>query len=103
MADKGCHDDHVYWLAWAVYSLREIELNPYEINGIHCHGTGPAIKLCLLNDGEMVPPCGETCRSMLTAHGLYKSYLLRGSSSPLAFDEFIPAKLKNVGSHTMPR
>lgn len=102
-APKGCHDDFVYSLAWAVYSLRGVELNPYEINGIHCHGTGPAVRLCLLNDGEMVPPCGETCRSMIRAHGLYKSYLCRGNTSPLSFDEFIPAKLKNVGSHTLPR
>jgi len=102
-AAKGCHDDHVYSLAWAVYSLREFELNPYEINGIHCHGSGPAIRLCLLNDGEMIPPCAETCRSMLTAHNLYKSYLARGSLTPLSFDEFVQTKLKNIGAHTLPR
>jgi len=102
-AAKGCHDDHIYSFAWAVYSLRDVELNPYEINGIHCHGTGPAIKLCLLNDGELLPPCAESCRSMLTAHNLYRSYLSRGSTNPLSFDEFIQAKLKNIGPHTIPR
>ena len=60
-AAKGCQDDHLYSLAWAVDSLREVELNPYEINGIHCHCTEPADRLCLLNDGEMVAPWGETC------------------------------------------
>ncbi len=102
-ATKGYHDDHVYSLAWAIYSLREVELNPYEISSIYCHGTGPAIKLCLLNDGEMLPPCAESCQSMITAHNLYKSYLSRGSTNPLALDEFIQTKLKNIGAHTMPR
>jgi hypothetical protein len=102
-AKGGCQDDHVYSLAWAVYSLRDVELNPYEINGIHCHATGPAIKICLINDGEMLPPCAELCRSMITAHNLYKSYLSRGSTNPLAFDEFIQAKLKNIGAHALSR
>jgi len=102
-AAKGCHDDYVYSLAWAVYSLRDDELNPYEINGIHCHGKGPAVNLCLLNNGELLPPCAESCRSMILAHNIYKSYLSRGSTSPLSFDEFIQSKLKNIGSHTIPR
>ena len=102
-ASKGSHDDHVYSLAWAVYSLRDIELNPYEITGIHCHGSGPAINLCLLNDGEIMPPCAESCRSALSAHTLYRGYLSRGSTNPLSFDEFIQTKLKNIGSHTLPR
>ena len=40
------HDDHVYSLLWAVYALRDVELNPYELPGIHCYGRGPAPSLC---------------------------------------------------------
>ena len=99
----GAHDDHVYSLAWAVYALRDVELNPYEIAGIHCHGNGPAVRLCALNGGDWVPPCGEGCRSMLTAHALYRAYRARGHLTPLSFEEFLAVKLKNIGAHTLPR
>ena len=102
-AAKGCHDDHVYSLVWAVYALRDVELNPYEIVGIHCHGSGPAVRLCALNGGDWVPPCGEGCRSMLTAHALYRAYRDRGHLTPLSFEEFLSVKLKNIGAHTLPR
>lgn len=100
---KGRHDDHVYSLAWSVYSLRDQLLNPYEINGIHCHGEGHVAPLCALNGGDHIPPCAESCRSMLAAHGLYKSYVERGQIHPDSFETFIARKLVNVGAHTTPR
>lgn len=102
-ASKGCHDDHVYSLAWAVYALRDVELNPYEVNGIHCHGDGPAVRLCLLNGGDMLPPCAEGCRSMRAVHALYRGYRDRGHLTPLPFEGFVTAKVRNVGAHTLPR
>lgn len=103
-AAKSHHDDHVYSLAWAVYALREIELNPYELPGVHCYAPpGPSAALCVLNDGELVPPCADSCRSMRAARSLYQGYLNRGSLTPLDFGEFVSAKVKNVGAHTLPR
>jgi hypothetical protein len=102
-AAKGAHDDHVYSLAWSVYSLRELELNPYEISGIHCYGSGPAVAHCLLNGGDIVPPCAESCRSFQAAFSLYKSYRGRNEISALPLPDFLATKLKNVGAHTMPR
>lgn len=102
-AIKGAHDDHVYSLAWAVYSLRDVELNPYELPGIYCDGPGPAVPLCLLNGGAEVPPCADSCRSMRAARGLYTAYQARGSLTPLGFDDFVTAKVKNIGAHVTPR
>lgn len=102
-AAKGSHDDHVYSLAWSVYALRDVELNPYEINGIHCAGPGPAVALCVLNGGDGVPPCADTCRSMRAARGLYDSYRSRGHLTPLPFPMFALTKVKNIGAHTLPR
>src|SRR6185369_2907002 len=56
-AAKGSHDDHVYSMLWAIYALREIELNAYEVTGIVCTATGPAVRVCVLNGGEIEPPC----------------------------------------------
>lgn len=97
------HDDHVYSLAWAVYALRDVELNPYELPGVHCYGPAPAVPLCILNDGELVPPCASSCRSMLTARELYRGYLSRRPIAPNSFEEFVNNKVVNLGAHTMPR
>jgi Phage Terminase len=102
-AAKGAHDDHVYSLAWAVYSLRDAELNPYELKSINCHGTGPVVRLCLLNGGDFVPPCADRCRPMHEAHRLYRGYRDRGHLTPLLFEEFVTAKVKNIGAHTVSR
>jgi hypothetical protein len=102
-AAKGAHDDFVYSLAWAVYSLRDTELNPYEINGVHCFGQGPAPRLCILNHGDMIPPCADSCRSMREARQLYRAYQARAPLIPVDFDSFVATKLKNVGAHSMPR
>lgn len=97
------HDDHVYSLAWAVYALRDVELNPYELPGINCHGPAPAVPLCILNDGALVPPCASSCRSMLAARELYRRYLGRRPIAPNSFEEFVSDKVVNVGAHTLPR
>ena len=100
---RGKHDDFVHAVAWAAYSLRSVTLNPYEIDGIQCAGRGAAIAHCALNGGAHVPPCADACRSMGEAMRLYDAYLARGPLTPLPLPAFIADKLRNVGSHTLPR
>ncbi len=102
-AAKGCHDDHIYSLAWAVYALRDLELNPYELNGIHCFAAGPSVNLCIMNGGNLVPPCSDTCRSFAEASSIYQKYLSRSAVSPMSLEDFVSVKARNVGSHTLPR
>lgn len=102
-ASKGNHDDHVYSLAWAIYSLRDFELNPYEVNGIHCQTNGPVVHLCILNGGKIVPPCAESCRSMQNVATLYSKYLDRAGIAPMKIEDFFDAKVRNIGSHTVGR
>lgn len=101
-AANGSHDDHVYSLAWAIYSLREIELNHYEVNWIHCFSSGPSVHLCVLNGGELVPPCADTCRSMTDIINVYGKYKSRSYASCLSFEDFVSVKMTNIGSHTLP-
>ncbi|MBS0233490.1 MAG: terminase family protein [Proteobacteria bacterium] len=100
---KGCHDDHVYAVAWAIYSLREFELNPYEIAGIHCDAPGPVARLCLLNDGDLIPPCAEICRSFRSIDSLYQKYKSRAGIAPMNIEDFFAYKVVNIGSHTIKR
>ncbi len=100
---KGCHDDAVYALAWAVYSLREVELSPFELPGIHCDAIGPAARLCLLNGGCVIPPCSDSCRSMIEVQRLYEKYSSRAGCSKMSILHFFEGKVTNTGSHTVRR
>jgi len=101
---RGAHDDHLHAMAWAVHSLRDTALNPYEIDGIHCYGSNPAVSQCALNGGSLIPfGCADQCRSMREAMRLHTSYLSRRPMTPLPLDEFISTRVTNVGAHTLPR
>ena len=100
---KGCHDDAVYSLAWAIHALRDVTLNPYELKGVRCTDTGPARHMCALNGGGAVPLCASSCRSMRRAFDLFDQYAARSPSNSLPFPAFAKEKLKNVGSHTIAR
>jgi hypothetical protein len=100
---RGKHDDFTHAVVWAVYSLRSVTLNPYEIAGVHCAGRGAAISHCALNGGAHIPPCADSCRSMGEAMRLHDAYLARAPLVPLELHSFIAEKLHNVGAHTLPR
>jgi hypothetical protein len=100
---KNAHDDHVYSLAWALYALRDIELNPYELDGIHCNAAGPIARLCILNDGDLVPNCADTCRSFQKLSNLYAAYRNRAGIAPMEIDHFFKSKVTNIGTHTVKR
>lgn len=99
----GKHDDALYSLAWAIYSLRHEELPAYGLNGIHCREKGPSARLCALNGGQHVPPCAEECKSFVKAHQLYERYKDKAGCAPLKLPEFIRYKVENTGIHSMPR
>lgn len=100
---KGAHDDHLYALAWAMYSLRDIELNPYEMTGISCAAPGPIARLCLLNDGDLIPSCADECRSFQSVHKLYQVYKARAGIAPMDMEDFFRSKVVNIGSHSVRR
>lgn len=100
---RGGHDDFLHAVVWAVYSLRSVTLNPYELQGVSCHGRGPAIQHCALNGGSTIPFCADSCRSMGDAKRLHGAYLARGPLVPVEFPQFILEKLTNTGAHTLPR
>lgn len=100
---KGCHDDHLYALTWAIYSLRETELNPYELVGIHCEAPGAVARLCLMNDGDLVPSCADDCRSFQQMRTLYDAYKTRAGCAPMGLNDFFRSRVVNIGSHTTKR
>lgn len=102
-APKGGRDDFVYSLVWSLYSLRDEELNPYNMPGIHCNAIGPVARLCVMNGGNDIPMCEDSCRSMSHAKSLYSQYLERAGMCPLKFPDFFRTKVKNKGPHVVRR
>ena len=100
---RGAHDDSLYALAWAIYSLRDTELNPYEMTGIHCSAPGPVARLCLMNDGDLTPHCSEECRSFQDMTRLYATYKSRAGIAPMGIEDFFKSRVVNIGSHSLRR
>lgn len=100
---RGAHDDHLYALAWAIYSLRDTELNPYEMAGINCGAPGVVANLCVLNDGSLIPHCADECRSFSQLSALYQAYKSRAGISPMEIEAFFRSRVVNIGSHTLKR
>ena len=100
---RGAHDDHLDSLAWAVFSLRSVEIPAYAVEGIHCEANGVVAPLCVLNGGTLVPECSERCRSFRNVADLHAKYRSRHGPRALPIEDFFPAKVSNVGSHSVSR
>ncbi|WP_367349279.1 hypothetical protein [Sphingobium yanoikuyae] len=102
---RGGHDDYLHALVWAVYSMRTVTMNAYEVEGIHCGGRGPAVVQCALNGGGVIPPCAVACRSMREVQELHAKYLAikHPGSERLTLPAFIAEKVTNTGAHSLPR
>lgn len=100
---RGCHDDAVYSLAWAVHSLRDTVLNPYELHGVSCNAPAHTRPVCVLNGGDHVPMCASSCRSMLQVHRMFDAFIDRRPDYRMNIVAFARNKVKNTGSHVFPR
>lgn len=100
---QGCHDDAIYALAWAIYSLRDEELNPFEMNGIFCNAKGPAVRMCILNGGDHIPLCAESCRSFKELEKLYEKYAANSGAATMNISHFFESKVTNIGPHVVKR
>ncbi len=100
---KGCHDDHVYSLAWAIYAIREFVLNPYELNGINCDARKHVAAQCILNGGSLIPLCSQECRSYQKFANLYKYYEENTNSTKYSQAQFFEKKVINIGHHSILR
>lgn len=100
---KGAHDDAIFALAWAIYSLREVELNPFELDGIYCNAIGPAVRMCILNGGDHIPLCASECKTMAALNVLYEKYSCKSGCAVMALPDFYNMRVTNTGPHVVSR
>lgn len=91
------HDDRVYSLAWAVYSLRDDELASYELDSISCHSRSNHAPLCYLRTGDMILPCANECVSQKKVEMMFNQHRSNRVESELTLPEFYHAMVKLTG------
>jgi hypothetical protein len=95
-AAGGHHDDRIYSLCWAIFALREHELNAFELSAVICNADERAQSVCYLFGGGFVPPCSESCGTHHEVSQMYGRWRER-SVSELPIAEFFKAKVKAAG------
>ena len=96
-AAKGFHDDRIYSLAWAVWSLRDQELASYELPRVICHSKSPHARLCYLRGGDLILFCAPDCEAHRRVEGMHLQYLRSRVDSELSLPEFFASKVKVAG------
>jgi len=95
---RSQHDDTVYSLNWACYSLRAQVLNMYSINHILCQSKAKNRKLCYLLGGNTRLHCADSCHSAQEVDDMYKQFIIYQLDSELEINDFFKSYVKLVGS-----
>jgi len=95
---RSQHDDTVFSLLWAVFSLRSQIMNLYTLNHIHCNSKRPNRHLCFLLNGNMELHCSETCEAAIEVNEMYTSFLKYQLDSELTLPDFYKTHVKLTGT-----
>jgi hypothetical protein len=94
------HDDRVYSLLWAVYSLRKTETILYEIDTINCTSISKHAPYCYLRGGDLILDCSNTCPAHTKVKGMYNQYVKSNPESDLSLPQFFDRLVKVKGIKT---
>ena len=101
-AATGHHDDKIYSLAWAIWSLRDQELTTYELSRIVCDSKSPHARLCYLRGGDLQLLCSPDCEAHRRVEAMYLQYTRRRVDHELSLVEFFKAKVRLKGVRVYP-
>lgn len=94
------HDDRVYSLCWAIYSLRQQELAAYTLKNIVCKTKSAHAPLCYLRSGDMILLCAAECPAHRQVDGMYQQYMARNVESELQLPQFYQSMVRLDGIKT---
>lgn len=98
--DNKWHDDRVYSLAWAIFSLREREIIAYELPDIICNSKSRNSSLCYLRCGDLILPCSQSCKSHIECNAIYLQYKTHNVESTITLPDFYKNKVTVGGVKT---
>jgi hypothetical protein len=98
-ASQKFHDDCVYALNWAIFSLRKEVLHAYELDSIMCQNrSGARRNVCFLLGGGLELFCKERCAAYARVEEMYRAYKKYSLDSDLQIVDFFHAYVKVSGA-----
>jgi len=91
------HDDHVYSLNWAVFSLRHEVLDLYTIDSIICSNRSGKRPICFMMGGNSVLHCSDHCRAYHEIEEQFRQFKSFALDSELTLQEFFKTYVKVQG------
>ena len=91
------HDDRIYSLCWSIHALRKQELASYSIDNITCSSRSTHAQACYLRGGDLILPCGQTCRAHLEVLAMYNLHRKANVDSELMLPAFFANLVKVDG------
>lgn len=94
------HDDTVFSVNWAMFSLRSHILNLFELSGIQCANRSPRRPLCFLFGGsaDFREGCGRRCEAYSEVHDMYRQFKSFQTESEMTLPGFHQAYVKVTGA-----
>lgn len=92
------HDDRVYSLGWAIYSLRSEVLAVYALGNIQCLNRGKSRPFCLLLGGNLELNCTGTCLAFQQVKTMYREFKKFHTESHLDIGQFYKRYVRVTGS-----
>jgi hypothetical protein len=97
-SSKKFHDDRVYSLNWAIFSLRSQIMNLYILKSINCTNKRSNRQHCFLMNGSLVLHCSENCEAAQEVNDLYRQFCRYQLDSELTLPEFYKTHVKLTGT-----
>ena len=92
------HDDRVYSLAWAVWSLRQEELTAYELSRVVCQSKRQHAQYCYLRNGGLILPCSQECEAHKRVEAMHIQYSRKAGATEMTLPEFYKNKVRLKGA-----
>jgi hypothetical protein len=97
-ASTRFHDDRVYSVNWAIFSLRQAILNLYVLGHVVCTLKSAKRHSCFLMSGGLQLLCSEGCQTYKEVEGMFKEFKQHQLDSELSLTEFYESKVKLEGA-----
>lgn len=94
---KG-HDDRVYSLGWAIYSLRKEILANYVLGNIQCLNRGKTRQFCMLLGGDLELGCSRSCLAFQQVKDMHREFKKFYTESELDISQFYKRYVKVTGA-----
>lgn len=82
------HDDRIYSLVWAIYSLRNYELAAFTLPNLICDNKSQMARFCYLHSGDMIMNCSRYCPSHIRVNEMFLKYRRSNVEREISLPEF---------------